>query len=205
MGRSQILHVTDDPNDVLRVRQACGKAGLNCEWQALNDGDEAIAYFQGADKFADRDQYPLPNLVLLDLKMARLSGFDVLAWLRQDAKWHSRPVVVLTSSNQEADVQRAYSLGANSYLVKPVDFEKLVEIVQAVHHYWLNFNVLPDAHLPSSPATLGTQAHSHRSRRRESALTSIRKECPASRRQLRFTGLCHLPRLRTLDLGPWTS
>jgi DNA-binding NarL/FixJ family response regulator len=58
-------------------------------------------------------------------------------------------VVVLTSSNQEADVQRAYSLGANSYLVKPVDFEKLVEIVQAVHHYWLNFNVLPDAHLPS--------------------------------------------------------
>jgi CheY-like chemotaxis protein len=149
MGRSQILHVDDDPNDVLLVRQACRKAGLNCEWQALNDGDEAIAYFQGADKFADRDQYPLPNLVLLDLKMARLSGFDVLAWLRQDAKWHSLPVVVLTSSNQEADVQRAYSLGANSYLVKPVDFEKLVEIVQAVHHYWLNFNVLPDAHLPS--------------------------------------------------------
>src|SRR5438477_2531535 len=144
MRRSQILHVDDDSNDVLLLQQACRKAGLACNLQALNDGDEAIAYLQGADKFANREQYPLPNLVLLDLKMPRLSGFDVLEWLRQDAKCRSLPVVVLSSSNQDADVQRAYALGANSYLVKPVDFETLVEIVRAVHHYWMNFNIQPE-------------------------------------------------------------
>jgi len=100
-----------------------------------------IAYLQGANHFADREQYPLPNLILLDLKMPRLSGFDVLAWLRHEEKCRWLPVIVLSSSNHEADVQRAYSLGANSYLVKPVAFDSLVEIVQAIERYWLTLNV----------------------------------------------------------------
>ncbi len=141
MSQRHILHVDDDANDLLLFQHACRKVGVSCQLHAVNDGEEAIAYLQGANHFADREQYPLPNLILLDLKMPRLSGFDVLAWLRHEEKCRWLPVIVLSSSNHEADVQRAYSLGANSYLVKPVAFDSLVEIVQAIERYWLTLNV----------------------------------------------------------------
>jgi len=141
MSHVNILHVEDDSNDVLLFQHACRKAGVNCNLQTVNDGDEAIAYLQGEARFADRQQYPLPDLMLLDLKMPRLNGFEVLAWLRQEEKCRSLPVVVLSSSNHDADIKRAYSLGANSYLVKPVEFDSLVEIVKVVHQYWLTLNV----------------------------------------------------------------
>ena len=121
------------------------QVGLSCQLHAVTDGEEAIAYLQGANLFADRELYPLPNLVVLDLKMPRLSGFDVLAWLRQEEKCHWLPVIVLSSSNHEADVKRAYSLGANSYLVKPAAFDTLVEIVNAIWQYWLTLNVQMEA------------------------------------------------------------
>src|SRR5262245_38831532 len=141
MKQSHILHVDDDPNGVLLFEHACRKVGLSCQLHAVSDGEEAIAYLQGANHFADRERYPLPNLVVLDLKMPRLTGFDVLTWLRQKEKCHWLPVIVLSSSNHEADVRRAYSLGANSYLVKPVAFDTLVEIVNAIQQYWLKMNV----------------------------------------------------------------
>jgi CheY-like chemotaxis protein len=127
-----ILHVEDDPNDTLLLEHACKKAGLVFDLQAVSDGDQAIAYLRGINDFSDRSKHPLPELILLDLKMPRLSGFDVLTWLRSDEGCRGLPVVVLTSSNHDADVKRAYDLGAKSYLVKPVGFEALVELVKTL-------------------------------------------------------------------------
>jgi CheY-like chemotaxis protein len=116
--------------------------------QTVGDGDEAMAYLQGEDKFADRQRHPLPSLVLLDLKMPRLNGFEVLSWLRQQEPFRRVPVVVLTSSNHQVDVKRAYDLGANSYLIKPVGFEALMEVARAIQHYWLKLNeqLPPEVH-----------------------------------------------------------
>jgi CheY-like chemotaxis protein len=127
-----ILHVEDDPNDTLLLEHACKKAGVIFDLQAVSDGDQAIAYLRGVNDFSDRNKHPLPKLILLDLKMPRLSGFDVLSWLRSEEGLRAVPVVVLTSSNHDADVKRAYALGAKSYLVKPVGFEALVELVKTL-------------------------------------------------------------------------
>jgi CheY-like chemotaxis protein len=127
-----ILHVEDDPNDMLLFEHACRKAGMVFDLQAVSDGDQAIAYLRGSNGFSDRMKHPIPKLILLDLKMPRVSGFDVLAWLRSDESFRRLPVVVLTSSNHDADIKRAYDLGARSYLVKPVGFEALVELVKTL-------------------------------------------------------------------------
>jgi CheY-like chemotaxis protein len=141
--RINILHVEDDPNDALLFQHACKKADVGFELQAVSDGDEAVAYLRGTASFADRSKYPLPDIILLDLKMPRLSGFDLLTWLRKDASFKKMPVIVLTSSNHETDIKRAYDLGANSYLVKPVGFDALVEVARTIHGYWLTLNRVP--------------------------------------------------------------
>jgi CheY-like chemotaxis protein len=138
-----ILHVEDDPNDALLFQHACRKAGVGFEVQAVNDGDDAIAYLRGTRNFSNRKNHPLPQLILLDLKMPRLSGFDVLTWLRNERPFEKTPVIVLTSSNHETDIKRAYDLGANSYLVKPVGFEALVEVARTIQTYWATLNQLP--------------------------------------------------------------
>jgi len=131
-GSTTVLHVEDDPNDTLLFQHACRKAGVIFDLQAVSDGDQAIAYLRGANDFSDRGKYPLPQLILLDLKMPRVSGFDVLAWIRSEDSLKQMPVVVLTSSNHDADIKRAYDLGAKSYLVKPVGFEALVDLVKTL-------------------------------------------------------------------------
>jgi DNA-binding response OmpR family regulator len=140
MNRPTILHVEDDPNDVVLLDHACRKAGIDCEIKRVADGEEAIAYLMGKDEFADRGQFPLPQLILLDLKMPHLSGFDVLQWRRENDKIRTVPVVVLSSSNHDLDLVRAYELGVNSYLIKPVSFDSLVSIVKALSDYWLRLN-----------------------------------------------------------------
>lgn len=140
-----ILHVEDDPNDALLFQHACQKAGVSFKLQAVNDGDQAIAYLRGLDEFGDRRKHPFPQLVLLDLKMPRLSGFDVLTWLRNERLLERLPVIILTSSNHESDIKRAYELGANSYLVKPVGFDALVEVARAIHGYWTHMQESPAA------------------------------------------------------------
>lgn len=135
-----ILHVEDDPNDALLFQHACNKAGVGFQLKAVHDGDQAIAYLRGTDPFADRGQHPFPQLILLDLKMPRLSGFDVLAWVRNEGNIKQTPVIILTSSNHETDIKRAYELGANSYLVKPVGFDALVEVAKTIHGYWTHLN-----------------------------------------------------------------
>lgn len=135
-----ILHIEDDPNDALLFRHACNTAGVAFELQAVCDGDEAIAYLRGTEQFANRQQHPVPHIILLDLKMPRLSGFEVLTWLRNQTDFRKIPVIILTSSNHESDIQRAYDLGANSYVVKPVGFDALVEVARKINGYWVKFN-----------------------------------------------------------------
>ena len=138
-----ILLAEDDPNDVLLLRRAFRSAGLPEPGQVVSDGDEVIAYLTGQDGYADRERYPFPALLLLDLKMPRRSGFEVLEWLRDQPVLSRLPVVVLTSSSQSSDIQRAYDLRANSYLVKPATLEGLREMVRAVDLYWLRTNAVP--------------------------------------------------------------
>ncbi len=139
-----VLHVDDDPSDSLLLRQACRKAEVSFQLQSVSDGETAIAYLSGVDAYADREQYPLPILVLLDLKMPRMSGFDVLAWIRRHPPFKTLPVVVFTASNQDEDIQRAYVAGANSYLVKPVGIHTLVDMIKLVDGYWLGLNQNPN-------------------------------------------------------------
>jgi CheY-like chemotaxis protein len=140
-----ILLVEDDPNDILLTQRAFRKANLtNASLQVVTDGDTAVAYLSGAGEYADRDRYPLPVVVLLDLKLPRRSGHEILAWLRQQPELKRLLVVVLTSSNQRSDVDQAYDLGANSYLVKPIGLAALVEVVQALNLYWLLLNEKPE-------------------------------------------------------------
>src|ERR1051326_1097563 len=96
-SRISILHVEDDPNDALLFEHACRKAGVNFNLQSVPDGDQAIAYLRGAEGFADRAKHPLPQLMLLDLKMPRLSGFEVLTWVRKEGFFQRLPIIVLTS------------------------------------------------------------------------------------------------------------
>lgn len=139
-----ILLVEDDPNDVLAIQRAFRKANLSNPLQAVGDGEQAVAYLSGQGIYADRERYPLPVLVLLDLKMPRMSGLEVLAWLRQQQGLNRLPVVVITSSRENPDINRAYELGANSYLAKPVAFDTLTEMVKTLGLYWLILNELPE-------------------------------------------------------------
>jgi len=139
-----ILLVEDDPNDVLLIQRAFRKSDVANPIQVVGDGEEAIAYLSGRGPYADRERYPLPVLLLLDLKLPRKSGFEVLEWLRQQPGLKRLPVAVLTSSAETPDINRAYDLGANSYLVKPVRFEGLLRMVQTLNLYWLIINEKPD-------------------------------------------------------------
>ena len=152
LDEKSILLAEDDPNDVLLLERAFQKAGLRNSLKIVPDGEQAIDYLSGRGIYADREQYPLPFLILLDLKMPGTDGFEVLQWLRADPELKRLLVVVLTSSNLQSDVDRAYELGANSYLVKPVGFDEMVHLVQRFEIYWSEIN-----RTPSSPGSLKTE------------------------------------------------
>jgi CheY-like chemotaxis protein len=139
-----ILLVEDSPDDALLIQRAFRKANLANPVQLVRDGEEAVAYLSGAPPYEDRTRFPLPVFMLLDLKLPRRSGLEVLAWVRQESVVKRLPVVVLTSSREFVDVNRAYDLGVNSYLTKPVGFEALLEMVKNVNLYWLVLNEHPD-------------------------------------------------------------
>lgn len=142
-GQATILLAEDGHHDVLLLRRAFRKAELELPLQVVMDGDEAVAYLEGRPPYGDRERYPLPVLLLLDLKLPRRSGLEVLAWLRAEPGLRRLPVVVLTSSREDADVNRAYDLGVNSYLVKPVDFDGLLRLVRSLGLYWATLNERP--------------------------------------------------------------
>lgn len=140
-----ILLVEDNPADILLMRRAFRKEELvNTSLQVVADGDAAVSYLSGEGEYGDRDRYPFPDVVLLDLKLPRRSGHEVLAWIKQQPELKRLPVVILTSSRECIDLNRAYDLGANSYLVKPVGFPALVKMLNILHAYWLNYNEIPN-------------------------------------------------------------
>jgi CheY-like chemotaxis protein len=139
-----VLLVEDNSTDALMVQRAFKKANLLNPVRVLDDGDKAVAYLSGQAPYADREQCPFPVLLLLDLKLPRRSGLEVLEWLRQQPAIKRLPVVVLTSSKENSDVNQAYDLGANSYLVKPVDFDGLLEMVKTLGLYWVVMNEKPE-------------------------------------------------------------
>lgn len=131
-----ILIAEDDENDVFLIRRAFHQAQFENPLHVVSNGEEAIAYLKGDEPFADREKYPTPSLVLLDLKMPRKNGFEVLSWIRQHPEFNALAVVVLTSSQESSDINQAYALGANSYLVKPANFLSLVDMINRLKEYF---------------------------------------------------------------------
>jgi CheY-like chemotaxis protein len=142
--RKTILMIEDDPNDVALFRRAMRKLNLPAELVTAEDGDAAIRWLQSASESAAAGTGGWPRLILLDIKMPKVSGWEVLEWLRGQAAGRRTPVVVFTSSREAQDISRAYQMGVNSYLVKPVSFDLLKETVRSLHQYWLTLNERPD-------------------------------------------------------------
>jgi CheY-like chemotaxis protein len=138
-----VLHVDDEANDLFLFEKACRSASVTLDLRSVLDGQKAIDYLSGVGPYADRDQHPLPVLVLLDVKMPRKNGFEVLAWLRTQPKLKRLPVLILTSSPHEEDINRAYECGANAYLLKPVQLNQLVDLVKRISSFWLELNKRP--------------------------------------------------------------
>jgi CheY-like chemotaxis protein len=148
--RPAILLVDDNPHDVVLIRLAFRRVGIIDIIQLVKDGAEAMQYIQGEGAYADRHQFPVPTLILLDLKMPQTSGFDVLQWIREQPELANVIVVVMTGSKNDEDIERAYALGANSYLVKPTRFEEMVKMMESLKDYtaWRK-NAKPNGAIPA--------------------------------------------------------
>lgn len=140
MSDTCILHVEDEECDIVLLKLAFEHAGITMPVQLATDGQRAIEYLSGAGPFADRTKYPLPCLVLLDLKLPRKSGFEVLEWMRAQPLLRRIVVVVCTSAEHEHDIARAYELGANAYIVKPMDIAERNETARRLKAWWLECN-----------------------------------------------------------------
>jgi CheY-like chemotaxis protein len=138
-----ILVVEDNPTDVELTLRALSRFNLGNRVTVVEDGEEALAYLFGEGRFAGHPDGKTPRVVLLDLKLPKLSGLEVLARMRADERTRLTPVVVVTSSREDPDIRRAYELGANSYVVKPVEFDRFVEAVAHLGMYWLAVNQPP--------------------------------------------------------------
>jgi CheY-like chemotaxis protein len=137
---STILLVEDNEDDADLILYAFDKAGIENPVARVAHGDAAVDYIEGTGAFVDRERHPLPALILLDLKLPRRSGFEVLQTIRSNEATKHTPVVVLTSSDDKTDIKRAYELCANSYLVKPVSRNALLLMVQTLEAFWIKLN-----------------------------------------------------------------
>lgn len=138
-----ILLAEDKQGDIDLMRHAFKKCRRQPPLHVVRDGEEVLAYLKGEGAYSNREEYPLPHLLLLDLKMPRLNGFEVLHWIRNQPEFKNLVVVVLTASKEIWDVDTAYKRGANSFLVKPVHMKELVRLLDAVQDYWLEHNRNP--------------------------------------------------------------
>jgi len=149
-----VLIAEDDDNDVTMLRRAFHQLSFAGATQFVSDGEQAIAYLAGQGRFGRRAEFPMPDFLLLDLKMPRKNGFDVLAWIRGQPSLAQLRIVVLTTSDDLREVNRAYQLGAASFLVKPVNFTDFKDTVQALTNYWLSHNRAASLMRPDKSHTL---------------------------------------------------
>lgn len=143
MKQKVILLVEDNPSDIGLTQRALAKSYIANEMIVVEDGQESLDYLFGGGQYSGRDLNELPALILLDLKLPRVGGLEVLRQIRADERTSRLPVVVLTTSREEQDVAQSYDLHANSYIRKPVDFTKFVEAIQHLGLYWLVLNEPP--------------------------------------------------------------
>jgi CheY-like chemotaxis protein len=143
ISTSPILYAEDDENDAFLTQRAFKQEEIRNPLVIVPDGKAAVDYLTGVGQYANREEHPWPCLILLDLKMPGKSGLEVLEWIRNQPNISILPVVMLTSSDQESDIHRAYLLGANGYLVKPNRPEEISEMAKAIKDYWLTANRNP--------------------------------------------------------------
>ena len=144
-----ILVAEDEETDVLMLRDALAKCGSPHELQVVEDGESVVDYLTGVGIYTDRRRYRCPKLLLMDIKLPRRSGLEVLQWLRTQPGLRRLPVVILTSSFQPRDIDAAYDLGVSSYLVKPMGLDALTQVMSTFSRYWLHLNRTPD--IPFNP------------------------------------------------------
>lgn len=138
-----ILMADDDPDDCLMIKEALDESPLACDLYYVEDGEELMDYLHHRGKYSDPVSAPVPGLILLDLNMPKKDGREALKEIKEDEKLKRIPIVVLTTSNAEEDIQRTYKLGVNSFISKPVSFESLVEIMKTLTKYWFEIVALP--------------------------------------------------------------
>jgi len=138
-----ILLVEDNPMDVELILDAFKEARLGNSVKVAKNGEEALAYLNGEGQYADRGQFPLPDMVLLDLKMPGIDGHEVLRRVKETDRLKRLPIIILTSSRDEGDRAISYDNGANSYLLKPVSFIDFLDVVKKISDYWLTLNIEP--------------------------------------------------------------
>jgi CheY-like chemotaxis protein len=156
-AKNTILVAEDDTNDVYLLKLAFVKAGLDVHFEFVEDGEQLIQYLKAHERTPEN---PIPELLLLDIKMPKVNGFEALDWIRHQPGLKRLTIVMLTSSDEPRDINRAYDLGANSYLVKPCGIEHLIGIAEHLYNYWINLNRRPDLEQGSNPSL----AEFHRNR-----------------------------------------
>jgi CheY-like chemotaxis protein len=166
--------VEDSADDVFLLKRALKAAHVLNPVHVITDGQQAIDYLCGKDPYGEREKFPLPCLVLLDLKMPRVSGLEVLNWVKDQPSFKALPVLVLTSSAEPGDIEKAYQLGANSYFVKPSSSEKLAEVVEFIAKYWLQYNQTPPSFRSSRATALSLSPERLPVRSLPSAATALK-------------------------------
>jgi CheY-like chemotaxis protein len=149
MSQNTVLLVEDEPDSVFFFQHVAAEHGFEDIVHVAQDGRQAMDYLEGAGDFADRGEHPLPSIVVLDLKLPRMSGFEVLRLIRTSPRFQTLIVVMLTSSAADSDVTQAYALGANAYLVKPLGLDALSTMVKAFADFWLTHNQAPALERPT--------------------------------------------------------
>jgi CheY-like chemotaxis protein len=155
MNRTVLL-VEDEPNDIFFMKLAFEEVGILNPLQVVNNGKDAMNYLGGEGEYADREKFPMPCIVLLDLNLPWVMGLDVLKWVREQSGMKTLVVIILSSSQLAPDIERAYQLGANAYLVKPSTPPELRELVAGVKQFWLKLN-----HGPAVPREAAGHAAAH--------------------------------------------
>lgn len=142
--RPTLLVVEDSEDDIFFIERIFRQLGARCELRFARDGVEAVEYLSGKGRFKDRGKFPVPTMILMDLKMPRMNGFEVLEWMQKQPEIKLIPTIVVTSSTLQEDVTRAYRLGANAVMNKPVDKDSLLQMLKTFHVYWTDYVEMPE-------------------------------------------------------------